>query len=270
MRAVSSTRPPMEEPRLVTAREELTPQQLPRAGRPNHSMGLSFSNALGLAAGIDHTGTRLVSLAKTGAGHVEVGTVTEAAQLTLSGPPWPENICVGVNFASARTGLGRDVIEDYVRLLRFLWCRADYLVANVSSPYAGRHPDMPGIELLISRLAEVGGHLIEETGKRKPLLIKVPAGEPGTRLPHALIAARTLGLDGVVLVTPSVSRLMQVCNYLCGAAVISVQGIATAEQASERLAAGASLVQIYSAFVDEGPSIVPKLLGRQMLAENAP
>jgi dihydroorotate dehydrogenase len=224
-------------------------------------MALTFANAVGLAAGIDRTGRNLASLAETGVGHVEVGTVTDSRVIALNRASLPYGFRVGVNFASPRPGIDATVIEDYAGLMRALWSQADYLVANLSSPSAGRTGDTPGVEQLIERLAGVREALRRETGSCKPLLVKIRAGSPGTPLPRALAAAGRLGLHGVVLVTPLVERLAECCGRLGAANLISVGGIATAADAAARLAAGAKLVQTYSVFATEGPAGVTRLLG---------
>lgn len=233
----------------------------PGIEHPVSAMGVTFANALGLAAGIDRTGRMLATLAKTGVGHVEVGTITDAKDIMLDRASLPAGFRVGVNFASPRSGIDILVFEDYADLMRALWSRADYLVANLSSPSAGRTGDSPGVEPLIERLAGVRDALRRETGSCTPLLVKIRAGSPGTPLPRALVAARRLGLQGIVLVTPLVERLSECCGEAGAAHLISVGGIATADGAAARLAAGARLVQTYSVFAADGPAGVAGLLG---------
>ena len=237
----------------------------PRIDHPISAMGLTFANALGLAAGIDRTGAGLTSLAETGVGHVEVGTVTDARDIGFELRPLPAGFRVGINFASPRMGIDAEVIEDYTALMRGLWPRADYLVANLSAPSAGRAGDSPGVEPLIERLAEARDVLARDTGRAKPLLVKARAGPFGAPLPRALVAALRLGLQGIVLVTSWTERLSECCNELGDAAVISVGGIATAEEAAARLSAGAQLVQTYSAYAGDGPAGVRRLLGHSSI-----
>lgn len=231
---------------------------------PTRVMGLTFDNALGLAAGIDRTGAGLTALAQIGVGHVEVGTVTDARDVAFDRASLPAGFRVGINFASPRAGLAGDAIEDYVALMRVLWPRADYLVANLSSPSAGRTGDTPGVESLLARLAEAQCRLTADMAPSRPLLIKIPGGQFGTPMPRAVGIARQLGLQGVVLVTSCVERISECCDAWDGAAFISVEAIATAEDASARLAAGARLVQIHTAFATGGPAAVRGLLDRKI------
>ena len=232
-----------------------------RLDLPARAMGLDFANALGIAAGIDKTGARLAELARTGVGHVEVGTLTAAAEVTVDRKSLPDGLIVGLNFASPRSGLDAQVVDDYAGLLRACWHRADYLVANLSSPTGGRHGDTPRIGGLISRLAEERRRLVDTTGISRPLLIKVGGGPCGSRLPRAILAARRARFDGVVLASPFARRLEEIRPILEGAVVISVGGVATTEEASARRAAGAALVQIHTAFQQDGARAVQRLLG---------
>lgn len=219
---------------------------------PRGVMGLTFGNALGLAAGIDRTGDKLALLAAAGTGHVEIGTVTTIQGITIDRGGLPDGLKVGINFASPRSGIDADVIEDYVGLLQGLWPLADYLVANLSSPSFGRTGDTIGVRQLIQQLAESRGRLYRDTATVRPLLIKIHAGPLGSPLPEALACARNVGLQGVVLVTSCTHRLRECCQELGDTEVISVAGIATRADAMARLAAGARLVQVYSTYVCEG------------------
>jgi dihydroorotate dehydrogenase len=224
-------------------------------------MGLTFTNSLGIAAGIDRTGSNLVSLAATGVGHVEVGTVTIAKPFAISREEFAAEFKVGINFASPDFGINADVIEDYAALLRIFWPHADYLVANLSSPFSGRSSDTAGVQDLIERLAEVRDELLHGTACSKPLLIKSHAGPVGSELPKAIACARKFGLEGVVLVSSSIDRLAECISELGGWAVISVGGIGTAADAEARLSAGARLVQTYSIYASDGSHGVRRLLG---------
>jgi dihydroorotate dehydrogenase len=224
-------------------------------------MGLTFTNSLGIAAGIDRTGSHLMSLAAAGVGHVEVGTVTAAKPFAICREALTDEFKVGINFASPRFGINADVIEDYAGLLRSLWPHADYLVANLSSPFSGRSGDTTGVHDLIERLAKVRDDLLQGTARSKPLLIKCQAGSVGSELPKAIVCARNFGLQGIVLASSSIDRLAECLSELGDCAVISVGGIATAADAAARLSAGARLVQIYSIYASDGPHGVRRLLG---------
>jgi dihydroorotate dehydrogenase len=215
-------------------------------GRVN-AMGVSFASALGVAAGVDRTGERIGSLDLTGFGHIEIGTVGPEDRVILD--PRPPDLRIGVNFGSSRSGLDDAVIADYLAALRLSWSRADYLCANLSSPRAGRDGNSAGAAALLRLLRRERDLLAEECGRRIPLLVKLAAGNEGEPPPAALRDARKLGLDGVVLVCGGLSAVAEARRQIGGLALISVGGVGNAGDAAARLAAGADLVQVHTAFV---------------------
>lgn len=223
-----------------------------RAREACEVLGLPFKNWVGLAAGVDRTGTLLSHHARSGVGHIEIGTVTDPRQLAVIRRAEVPGLVVGINFASARAGFDDEVIDDYAAVMQSLWPCADYLVANLSAPSAGRGGDTPGIEALLDRLSVEREDAIRRTGETRPLLIKVRAGECGKPLPRWAGALRNSAIQGVVLVSSFPERIEECRPHLGGLAIVSVGGIATARDAGARFEAGASLVQIYSSYIAEG------------------
>lgn len=247
----------------------LTRVQSPLAASPREAvtvqaLGLSFTNLLGLAAGLDRTGNRLRELAATGAGHVEIGTLEAPFSEAASALAAHEiGVRVGANIGSRRNGINSQVIDDYVSGFRYASGFADYIVANLTSPHRDRVGDSPGIDRLLLRLKHVQETQTESS--RIPLLIKIGAGTNATGLPRALHIARDLCFDGVVLVCDQLNCIEAAANLLEGAALISVGGIDSREAALRRLAV-ADLIQIHSAFVRCGPAIVKSLLSADELS----
>ncbi len=237
-----------------------TSHGLPPVVRPVRVMGLDFPNPLGLAAGFDRTGRLLPTLASLGFGHVEVGTITRGTSNMMLPSAAAPRLLVGVNIGSPRRGIDGKVIDDYVAAFARVCGRADYVAINLSSPFLARSGDTPGVDALVERLSEAWHIRCAETGRRVPLLAKVACHPPGTPLPAAIAAVRRHRLSGVVLVSSSLTRIAAVCDYLEGAAVISVGGVASGADVEARLAAGATLVQIYSALVRDGPSSPKRIL----------
>lgn len=214
--------------------------------------GLTFADRIGLAAGIARTGIELAGLMALKLGHVEIGTVTRSSDLCVDRSSIPADFRVGINFGSSMPGLDGNVIEDYAALMAAAWQKADFLVANLSSPRAGRTGDTPGVENLLARLRSVQDRLAEGPGQMRPLLIKIAGGNAGDVMPAALVAARRLAFEGVVLVTPDLDRLKAVRDYMPCGEIVSVGGVSTQECIARRLEAGAALVQYHSAFVAGG------------------
>lgn len=227
-----------------------------------HALNLHFPNRIGLAAGIDRTGRELAALADLGFGHVEVGTITKASDIEIDRSRLPAGFRVGINFASSLPGLDGDVIDDYVAVMIAAWDRADFLVANLTSPRAGRTGDTPGVDMLMARLRSMQGRLAARSGLLRPLLIKISGGRRGDAMPAALVAARRHAFEGVVLVTHDIDRMKAARDFMACGDIVSVGGVSSPACICSRLAAGAALVQIHSAFVTGG-------FTRSLLTDNA-
>ncbi|MBK5265606.1 MAG: quinone-dependent dihydroorotate dehydrogenase [Alphaproteobacteria bacterium] len=183
----------------------------------------------------------------------------------------------GINIGANKDAVDR--IADYVTGVRDMAPLADYLTVNISSPntpglralqdkgaldallsavMAARGPSGPPIFLKvapdlepadiddIAQLAaihRVDALIVSNTTIARPTLASVHAGETG-------------GLSGAPLHDLALQRLRDFRKATGGAIpLIGVGGIASAEQAYARICAGASLIQIYSALVFEGPGL---------------
>ncbi|HET6672814.1 MAG TPA: quinone-dependent dihydroorotate dehydrogenase [Agromyces sp.] len=186
---------------------------------------------------------------------------------------------LGVNIGKSRVTPVDDAIADYERSARVLAPFADYLVVNVSSPNT---PGLRGLQeldalapLLEAVRAQAGG---------TPLLVKIAPDLSDDEIARICDLATGLGLDGIIATNTTISRegLSAAASVietigaggLSGAplaarslevlrlvranvpgefCVISVGGVETAADVQERLDAGATLVQGYSAFIYRGP-----------------
>jgi dihydroorotate dehydrogenase len=203
-----------------------------------------------VAAGIDRTGAKRASLDLSGFGHIEIGTVTPGDRIELA--ERSRDVLVGVNFGSSRSGFCDEVVAEYCAALRLAYSHADYLCANLTSPRGERDGNSPSVVALLRRLCAERALLAKERGERKPLLVKLRAGQAGEPLPMALDAARQFGFDGIVLVSDDLRRIAGVKDRIGDLALFSVGGVKSAEQAGKRFAAGANFVQTHSAFAADG------------------
>jgi dihydroorotate dehydrogenase len=188
---------------------------------------------------------------------------------------------VGINIGANKDAADR--IADYVTGVTCMAPLADYLTVNISSP------NTPGLRALQDRAAldQLLGAVMAARGTGKtPIFLKVaPDLEPAdvediaaACLDHqvdALIVSNTTisrpplrsplagesgGLSGAPLTDLSLQRLRDFRRILGSCLpLIGVGGIATAEQAYARLRAGASLIQLYSALVYEGPYLPKRI-----------
>jgi dihydroorotate dehydrogenase len=191
---------------------------------------------------------------------------------------------VGANIGKTKKVDLVDAVADYLVSTRELAPEADYLVVNVSSP------NTPGLRLLQTAeslrplLEAVRRTADEAAGRHVPLLVKIAPDLTDQDLDDVANLALELGLDGIVatnttitrdnLVTddevviakgvgglsgaPLKARSLEVLKHLRAAvgdtmAIVAVGGVETPEDVIERLRAGATLVQGYTAFLYEGP-----------------
>ncbi len=188
---------------------------------------------------------------------------------------FPFTTPIGANIGKNKTTDEKDAIKDYTTLIKTFKDLCDYLVINISSP------NTPGLRDLQNEafINELFGEAKKLTDK--PILLKIaPDMEPEQAVALSemavkagaagIIATNTTidyslvpepkdigGLSGAVLKEKSFKIFEAVAKALYGKAVlISVGGIDSAEEAYKRIKAGASLVQIYSALVFHGPTLI--------------
>ena len=191
----------------------------------------------------------------------------------------PDRPVVGINIGKSRVTSVENVTADYLSSTTILAPLADYLVVNVSSP------NTPGLRTLqeLDRLAPLL-HAVRLQAGATPLLVKIAPDLSDDEITRISELAVELKLDGIIATNTTTSRgglktdaaaieaagagglsgaplnsrslavlrliRATVPPELC---VISVGGVETAEQVTERLAAGATLVQGYTAFLYRGP-----------------
>jgi dihydroorotate dehydrogenase len=197
-------------------------------------------------------------------------------------PPLPGPICV--NVGRNKTTPNERAAEDYVEAFRTLAPHAQLASINVSSP------NTPGLRALQFELGALVAQVVKARDAlphRVPVLVKLSPDEPDERLVEMARAAQAAGADGIIATNttldraavrghpraaeqgglsgaPLRERALHVCRLLyrsVSVPIVGVGGIFTAEDAYARIRAGASLVQIYTALVFEGPG-VPRRITR--------
>lgn len=190
----------------------------------------------------------------------------------------PLAVPLGINIGKNKATPPERTLDDYATLIRGLADLADYLVVNLSSPNTPGLRDLQN-EAFVRSLLTVARELTV-----KPVLVKIaPDLEPETAadLSEAavdagaagIIATNTTtdysllpgakdfgGLSGKVLTEKSFRVFDAVARRLFGRTLlISVGGIGSGAEAWRRLRAGASLVQVYTALIYQGPSLVRRI-----------
>jgi dihydroorotate dehydrogenase len=196
----------------------------------------------------------------------------------------PAAIPLGVNVGKNKATPAEKTLGDYETLIRGLHAFCDYLVINLSSPNTPGLRDFQN-EAFLRTLLGLAREITD-----KPILVKiapdltpedaadlaevtVEAGAAGivatnTTIDYSLMPGVNPagGLSGRVLREKSFTVFQAVARRLYGRAVlVSVGGIDSGAEAYRRLRAGASLVQIYTALIYQGPSL-PRRINEEILA----
>jgi dihydroorotate dehydrogenase len=191
---------------------------------------------------------------------------------------------VGVNIGKTKVVPEEGAIADYVTSARLVADVADYVVVNVSSPNTPGLRDLQSVGKLRPLLAAVRSALDQASPRRRvPLLVKIAPDLAEADIDAVADLALDLGLDGIIAANTTISRdglgdsaavadagpgglsgaplkarALWVLRRLHARAgdrlvLIAAGGIETADDARDRLAAGATLLQAYTAFIYEGP-----------------
>ncbi len=202
----------------------------------------------------------------------------------------PRDFILGINIGKNRDTPVDQALDDYRLALQQVYLDADYITINISSPNTPGLRDLQSeeaLESLLGGILETRKALQDEHQVNRPIALKVaPDLDPQAIAPicelllryqiDALIATNTTldrsvvagdplaseagGLSGEALTEKSRSILnlfhQQLGNQL---PIISAGGISSAAEARLRLELGASLIQIYSALIFQGPGLVRKI-----------
>ncbi len=191
---------------------------------------------------------------------------------------------LGINIGKTKVVAEEDAVADYAKSTGLLAPYADYLVVNVSSPNTPGLRDLQAVEKLEPLLTAVRRKADEVTEARVPLLVKIAPDLSDEDVLAVADLATAIGLDGIVATNTTISRSglessaetieragagglsgeplrkrsLEVLRLLRsqvgpGMTLVGVGGIASVEDAVERLVAGADLLQAYTAFIYEGP-----------------
>ncbi|WP_255191608.1 quinone-dependent dihydroorotate dehydrogenase [Natronobeatus ordinarius] len=199
------------------------------------------------------------------------------ARLEAEGTP---DVPIGVNVGKMNTSNEQEALEDYRRVFDRLSPFADYVVVNVSCPNTPDEFEEDSPE----HLAAIFETLEAENDAGVPMLVKVGPDSPTQSLQDLVDIVEAFDLDGIVATNttttreglrspnrkewgglsgkPLEDRSTEVVRALASYTdlpIIGVGGVDSAESAYEKIRAGASLVQLYTGFVYNGPSTAREL-----------
>ena len=285
--------------------------------QPRQVMGITFPNAVGLAAGLDKNGAVIDGMAALGFGFIEIGTVTPRPQ---PGNPKPrlfrvpeaqgivnrfgfnnlgvDNLIENVKAANYKGVLGINIgknfdtpnenaVDDYLICMQKVYAYASYITVNISSPNTKNLralQEKAALSDLLATLKQEQLKLAQTYGRYVPIALKIAPDlehEQVNEIADLLIAHK---IDGVIATNTTLARdmvqglsnanetgglsgapvkdrstlvIQQLSQRLQGAVpIIGVGGILTGADAIEKIAAGASLVQVYSGLIYKGPKLV--------------
>jgi dihydroorotate dehydrogenase len=200
-----------------------------------------------------------------------------------------KNLIIGGNIGKNKITENEDAITDYLYCFLSLYQYVDYFVVNVSSP------NTPGLRSLQEKepLKKILSQLMEinlQQQNPKPILLKIAPDLTDSQLDDIIEIVNETKIDGVIATNTTISRenlkttatevseigngglsgkpvrnrSTEVIRYLATKSnksfpIIGVGGIHSAEDAIEKIEAGADLVQVYTGFIYEGPSLVKSI-----------
>ncbi len=203
-------------------------------------------------------------------------------------------VVIGGNIGKNTQTLPEDYTQDYLTCFNALHPHVDYFVLNVSCPNVGSHAKLNDKDYLLELIGAVQ-NANSTFKKQKPILLKIAPDLNTTQLDEIIELIAETSLDGVIASNTSIDRsglkatpelLSEIGNgglsgqpikdkstavikYLSEKShkafpIIGVGGIHSAKDALEKINAGADLVQIYTGFIYEGPTLI-KAINKALL-----
>ena len=220
-----------------------------------------------------------------------LGAAVMADTLTQTWKRQPRKIPIGINLCKSKIASLQDAAADYTGSFEYLQDTADYFVINVSSP------NTPGLRSLqaVEQLEPILSGLQTANTQSKPILIKIAPDLDWQDIKDILNLARNYNLSGVIATNTTIrrdglktnilketgksikdeaggisglpvkQRSTEVIRFIYQQTqgklpIIGVGGIFNADDAWEKIIAGASLLQVYTGWVYEGPWMVSNVL----------
>jgi len=192
---------------------------------------------------------------------------------------------IGVNIGANKESTNDQRIEDYVFCFEKVYKYCDYVTVNISSPNTPKlrklhNPDE--LEKIFKRINE-----IKSTNKTEiPVFLKISPDEDEETILKIVNIYKTLKINGLIVTNTSIDKdILEGCSHEGGISgkplfkkstqllkrihefdkdifLVGVGGVFTKEDYENKIRLGASLVQIYTGFIFEGPAIVKNILSR--------
>ena len=204
------------------------------------------------------------------------------------------NVLIGGNIGKNKITPNEDATSDYIKCFEALYTHVDYFVVNVSSPNTPNLRELQDKEPLTKLLSDLM-ELNRSKEKPKPILLKIAPDVNHSQLDDIIDIVKTTSIDGIVATNTTISReglnyteneiervgagglsgkplrerSTEVIRYIHKKSngsipIIGVGGIMSKKDALEKLEAGASLIQLYTGFIYEGPALI-KAINKELL-----
>lgn len=196
-------------------------------------------------------------------------------------------LIIGGNIGKNKVTPNENAVDDYVKCFEALYQYVDYFVVNVSSPNTPNLRELQDKEPLTALLNTLK-KLNASKSIQRPILLKIAPDLTNEQLDDIIKIVATTKIDGIIATNttidrsnlktkdiesigagglsgkPLTKRSTEVVRYLHKNSngsfpIIGVGGIHSAEDALEKFEAGASLVQLYTGFIYEGPKLIKKI-----------
>jgi len=214
----------------------------PLLKQPKTIMGLTFPNAVGLAAGFDKNGDCIEGMGALGFGFIEVGTITPKPQLGNPKPrlfrlksdsaiinrmgfnnkgidylcarlkksrPYYQGI-IGVNIGKNADTPLENAVDDYKICFEKVYELADYITLNISSPNTAQLRELQSgllLEQLLSEMKELQLKLAQSSQRYVPLLVKIAPDLDEIALVALAEKLLAYKIDGVIATNTTVERI---------------------------------------------------------------
>jgi dihydroorotate dehydrogenase len=203
------------------------------------------------------------------------------------------DVMLGINLGKNKDTPNEEAVLDYLELLQCFAPYADYLAINISSPNTVGLRQLQrrdALEGLLTQLHAQRQFEEKRLEKRLPLLVKLAPDLSESELDDAVDVILSTHMDGVIVTNTTLGRegvnskhreesgglsgnplrlrseavLCQVAKHVDGKIpIVSVGGIMNPEDAKRRLELGATLIQIYTGLIYQGPSLIKRILVEQ-------
>ena len=205
-----------------------------------------------------------------------------------------QGVLIGGNIGKNKITPNEEAVNDYIYCFEALFDHVDYFVVNVSSPNTPNLRALQDKAPLTHLLSTLKG-LNDQKDKPKPILLKIAPDLSDDQLLDIIEIVTNVKIDGVIATNTTLSReglqsknkeekgglsgrpltkrSTEVIRFLVEKSnnafpIIGVGGVHKPQDAIEKLEAGASLIQLYTGFVYEGPAVV-KRINKALIQKNA-